>query len=120
MTSHFDGKRECKLFSSLLRELAQGPSAFTLLNSSAQVDIESMAWNIVPENVRDRAIRVGEKLIRQAGNRQDENIQGWTLQFKLIKIVDPDGTWCVISANTDNSDFQAQLAREDVRPIFPY
>src|SRR5712691_7492936 len=100
MTSHFDEKRECKLFSSLLRDLVQGPSAFALLNSSAQVDIESMAWNTVPENVKNGAIRIGAELIRSAGRVRDEALLGWTLQFKLIQIVDPKRTWCVISADT--------------------
>jgi hypothetical protein len=118
MTSTFDEKRECKLFSSLLQYLAQGTSAFALLNSSAQIDIESMAWNIVPENVKDEAIRIGAQLIRGADNNRNAPILGWNMQFKLIRIVDPKRTWSVISADTDDPSFQQKIAQENVLPIF--
>src|SRR6266446_9242361 len=118
MTSPFDEKRECKLFSSLLQDLAQGPSAFALLNSSAQIDIESMAWNVVPENVKDKAIGIGAQLIHGTDNNRNAIILGWNVQFKLIRIVEPKRTWCVISADTNDPSSQQKIAQENVRPIF--
>lgn len=111
---------ECKLFSSLLHYLTEEPGAFALLNSSAEVDIESMAWSAVPQDLREQAIGAGSKLVSSAGrpNQWSGVIQGWKLRCKTIAIIEPEQTWCVISAAPSEAESQVRVAREDARPIF--
>jgi len=112
-------QRECKLFSPLLQHLAKGSSAFAILNSSAQVDIESMAWSAVPDDVRQMAVDIGSKLIAAgASGSRKETILGWTAHFSMIVVV-PTFRWCAITAATDDPELAQPLATEDTRPIFP-
>ncbi|TYL90842.1 hypothetical protein FXB40_29880 [Bradyrhizobium rifense] len=110
---------ECKLFSSLLHDLVES-SAFALLNSSAQVDIESIGWDVVPAGVKNQALGMGANLMNGISQVRAATVGGWDIQCNLIQIVSPGKTWCVILAKTFDPISLQKIAREDAGPIYPY
>jgi hypothetical protein len=48
--------RECKLFGQLLHYLAEGSPAFVILNSLGRIDLESVSWSAIPEDVQKNAV----------------------------------------------------------------
>ena len=109
-----------KLFASLLHYLKEGSSMFAIVDSAGQVDIEAMAWDVVPKEVKEKAMQRGADFSRLAkADDHDQAILGWNVHFKLIQIVDPPGRWCVISTDSDDPKYVRDFARENTRPIFP-
>ena len=53
-----------KLFQGqLLERLMREPSAFAIVNSSGDVDIESMAWSQVPPGVQAAAMEIARRML---------------------------------------------------------
>ena len=52
-----------KLFNQLLERLMREPSAFAIVNSAGDVDIESMAWSQVPAGVQAAAMEMAQRML---------------------------------------------------------
>jgi hypothetical protein len=113
--------RECKLFTHLAAYLAKGPSAFVVLNSLHQVDIESFGWSVVPENVREVTLR---EIARRAALTDDEgsaltlsiSAEGWRIRCDPISLDGKVVSW-VVSVEPSNAARQREIASADTRPL---
>ena len=105
--------REVKLFGELCRQLGEGPRSFAILNSQGQVEIESMAWSVVPNGIK-------QAILTWAANPAEawEPKENWAASRKEIQFADAEG-WCVAWAETTDPHYLEEIAREEMRPIFP-
>ena len=111
--------RECRLFSDLSRALVEGPSsAFAILNSLGEVDIESMSWSVVPRDIQSRVLSDTDWMIFAGEIYPSKTIGIWTVWRKLILFAEAK-PWCVVWINTHDPDYAQQMVREETRPIFP-
>jgi hypothetical protein len=104
---------EVKLFGELCRQLGGGPNCFAILNSQGQVEIESMAWSVVPRDIK-------QAILTWAANPAEawEPKENWAASRKAIQFADAKG-WCVVWAETTDPRYLEEIAREEMRPTFP-
>jgi hypothetical protein len=92
-------ERECRLFGDLCQALAEGPSrAFAILNSQGEVDIESMAWSVVPRDIQSQALvnTSWKDFDVETETYPPKAIGNWTAWRKPIQFVlDKPMTWWV-------------------------
>jgi hypothetical protein len=115
--------RECRLFGDLCEALANGPSrAFAILNSQREVDIESMAWSVVPGNIQLQALDdAGWKgFDTETQTYPPKAIGKWTAWRRPIRFVsDNPMTWWVVWIKSDDLDDMKKIGSEETRVEFP-
>lgn len=112
--------RECRLFKQLSDFLSGRSPAFAILNSHGVVDIESMCWQAVPDDVRQSAVSSAPQY--QSQHRDSPiswMIESWTIKCRPIFLTDgKELTWLVIEIYNDDPEYIRRFAYEDQRPRF--
>jgi len=106
-----------KLFNQLLERLMREPSAFAIVNSAGDVDIESMAWSQVPPGVQAAAMEMAQRMLaaREVSVDRREAVHNCELHIALITV--DNKRWAMVSAASQDPVLQQKFAREDVHPL---
>ena len=110
-------KRECRLFGRLVEKLGKGPSAYAILNSESDVDIESMGWSQLPSEVRMTAVDMASRLISsdRIETVRRETLRDCVLDIGIITV--DDTRWGLISVKPRDQTLLRSIAHECTRPI---
>jgi hypothetical protein len=84
------------------------------------VDIESISWSAIPEQLRAEAVANAAQWMRKGSpvQRWNGRIGNCNLQMATICMVDGP-IWCVVELDPDGEELKKAIARLDVWPLMP-
>lgn len=119
-------KGECKLFGTLLTLLQKEPSAYAILNSRGDVDIQSMGWPQLPPGDRASAVEMARGMMglgtsqRRASKKVEyerkETVGDCKIHVGII-IVGTSMHWAMVSVASQDPAVQRLVAREETHPL---
>lgn len=100
--------------------LVKGPHPFAIVDSGGHLELESISWKVVPEDVQKRAVSEAAKWIASpeaTDNGWSGNFGRWKLQVNQIDFKHGN-CWYVVAASSDDREDQSEIAEAETDSPF--
>lgn len=114
-------KQQFKIFHSFSCHIAKNDvNTFALLSSDGEIQLESISWSAVPENVRRSAIAIPREWSAKADPPHRDwtgSIGKWKVRVGTIIIPASDERWYLVSVNTQDPNYQRAISHLETAPL---